>query len=258
MPFGLTNAPATFNRLMTDLFRKELDDFVLVFFDNILIYSQTKEDHERHLHHVLETLRRAKLYAKQSKCSFFVEKVAYLGYVVSKDGLTADLAKIEAINQWPIPKNISKVRGFLGLIGWCKIFIQGYALIAGPLTHQLTRKGKPFTWIEERDRAFNALKNALANDPVLKLPNFDKLFEVIVDACAQGIGGILQQDKHPIAYESRMLRVHKRNYPTHDLELLAIIHALKKWRHYLLSQPFKLVTDHKSLKWIFSQTKLNM
>ena len=102
-----------------------------------------------------------------------------------------NLVKIEAINQWPIPKNISEVRGFLGLTRWCRIFIQGYALIARPLT-QLTRKGEPFIWIEERDRALNSLKNALANDPVLKLPNFDKPFEVIVDACAQGIGGVLQ------------------------------------------------------------------
>ena len=134
MSFGLTNAPVTFNRLMTDLFRKELDDFVLVFFDNILIYSQIEEDHERHLRHVLETLKRAKLYAKRSKCSFFVEKVAYLGYIVSKEGLTADPTKIKAINQWLIPKSISKVRGLLGLIGRCRIFIKGYALIAGPLT----------------------------------------------------------------------------------------------------------------------------
>ena len=191
MPFGLTNAPATFNCLMTYLFRKELDDFVLVFFDDILIYSQTKEDHERHLRHVLETLRRAKLYdAKRSKCSFFVEKVAYLGYIVSKEGLTADPKKIEAVNQWPIPKFVSKVKGFLGLTEWCKIFIKGYALIARPLT-RLTKKSKPFTWIEERYHAFNSLKKALANDPILKLPNFDKTFKVIVDAYAQGIGGIL-------------------------------------------------------------------
>ena len=120
-----------------------MDDFVLVFFDNILIYSQIKEDHEKHLRHVLETLRRAQVYAKHSKCSFFVEKIAYLGYIVSKDGLIANPTKIEAVNQWPIPKFVSKVRGFLGLIGWCRIFIKGYSLIVGPLT-QLTRKGKPF------------------------------------------------------------------------------------------------------------------
>ena len=131
----------------------------------------------------METLRRVKLYAKHSKCSFFVEKVAYLGYIVSKEGLTADPAKIEAINQWPIPKSVSKVRGFLGLIGWCRIFIKGCALIAGPLT-QLTMEGEPFTWTTARDRAFHSLKKALANDPILKLPNFDKPFEVIVDASA--------------------------------------------------------------------------
>ena len=221
-----------------------------MFFDNIQIYSWTKEDHEKHLHHILETLKRDQLYAKRNKCSFFVEKVAYLGYIVSKDGMTADIAKIEVVNQWPIPKSISKVRGFLRLTGWCRIFIKGYAFIAGPLT-QLTRKGKPFIWREERNHAFNSLKNALASDPVLKLPNFDKPFEVIVDACAQGIGGILQQEKHRIVYESCTLRVHERNYPTHDLELLAIIYALKKWRHYLLGQPFKLVTDHKSLNGYF-------
>ena len=178
---------------------------------------------------------------------FFVEKVAYLGYIVFKDGSITNLAKIEAVNQWPLPKFVSKVRGFLGLTGWCRIFIKGYALITGPLT-QLTRKGKPFIWTEERNHAFNSLKNALASDPILKLPNFDKPFKVLVDACAQGIGGILQQEKHPIVYESCTLRVHERNYPTHDLELLIIIQALKKWWHYLLGQTFKLVTYHKSLK----------
>ena len=111
--------------------------------------------------------------------------------IVSKEGLTADPAKLEAVNQWPIPKSVSEVKGFLGLTGWCRIFIKGYALIARPLT-QLTRKGEPFTWTEERDHAFNSLKKALANEPILKLPNFDKPFEVIVDACAQGIGGVLQ------------------------------------------------------------------
>ena len=133
------------------------------------------------------------------------------------------------------------------MIGWCKIFIKGYALIEGHLT-QLRKKGEPFIWIEEREHAFNSLKNALASDPILKLLDFDKLFELIVDTCAQGIGGILQQEKHPIAYESCTLRAHEIIYPTHALKLLSIIHVLKKWHHYLLSQPFKLVTDHKILK----------
>ena len=195
MPFGPTNALATFNRLMKDLFRKELDDFFLVFFDDILIYSQTKEDHEKHLRHVVETLRRAQmLYAKRSKCSFFVEKVAYLGYIVSKDGPKANSAKIESANQWPIPKSVSEGRIFLGLIGWCRLFIKVYALIVGPLT-QLTRKGEPLIWKKKRDHAFKSLNNGLASDPILKLPSFDKPFKVIVDACVQGIGGILHSKR---------------------------------------------------------------
>ena len=132
-----------------------------------------------------------------------------------------------------------------------------YAIITAPLT-QLIKKDEAFTWTDLRDQAFNKLKQILASEPILKLLDFDKTFEVIVDACGQGIGGILQQDRHPIAYESRQLRVHEKNYPTHDLELLAVIHALKKWRHYLLGQTFELVTDHKNLKWIFTQNDLNM
>ncbi|MCO5551438.1 hypothetical protein L7F22_004941 [Adiantum nelumboides] len=257
MPFGLTNAPATFNRLMTDLFREGLDNFVLVFFDDILVYSKTREEHEQHLRQVLEILRTAKLYAKRSKCLFFVEKVAYLGFIVSKDGISPDPAKVEVVVKWPIPQSVSEVRGFLGLTGWCRIFIQDYALISKPLT-ELTQIDETFIWTEKRDFAFNELKNLLATSPVLKLPDFEKTFEVIVDACAKGVGGILRQEGHPIAYESRQLRIHERNYPTHDLELLAVVHALKKWRHYLLSQIFELVTDHKSLKWIFTQPELNM
>ncbi|MCO5566300.1 hypothetical protein L7F22_019976 [Adiantum nelumboides] len=184
MPFGLTNAPATFNRLMTDLFREGLDNFVLVFFDDILVYSKTREEHEQHLRQVLEILRTAKLYAKRSKCLFFVEKVAYLGFIVSKDGISPDPAKVEVVVKWPIPQSVSEVRGFLGLTGWCRIFIQDYALISKPLT-ELTQIDENFIWTEKRDFAFNELKNLLAKCPVLKLPDFEKTFEVIVDACAK-------------------------------------------------------------------------
>ncbi|MCO5557615.1 hypothetical protein L7F22_011181 [Adiantum nelumboides] len=168
MPFGLTNAPATFNRLMTDLFREELDNFVLVSFDDVLVYSKTKEEHEQHLCQVLEILRTAKLYAKRSKCLFFVEKVAYLGFIVSKDGISPNTAK-------------------------------DYALISKPLT-ELTQIDENFIWTKKKDFAFNELKNLL---PILKLPDFEKTFEVIVDACAKGVGGILRQEGHPIAYKSR-------------------------------------------------------
>ena len=205
----------------------------------------------------MEILRKEKLYAKWSKCTFYVDRVAYLGFIVSKDGISPDPDKVAALVKWPIPRSVSEVRGFLGLTGWCRIFVKEYAFITGTLT-ELTHKDEVFAWTETRDLAFNRLKEILASEPVLKLPDFDKIFEVIVDACGQGIGGILQQDRHPIAYESRQLRIHEKNYPTHDLELLAVIHALKKWRHYLLSQTFELVIDHKSLKWIFTQPDLNM
>ncbi|MCO5595420.1 hypothetical protein L7F22_049462 [Adiantum nelumboides] len=173
------------------------------------------------------------------------------------DGISLDPAKVKAVVKWPIPQSVSEVRGFLGLTGWCRIFIQDYALISKPLT-ELTQIDENFIWTEKRDFAFNELKNLSAKSPILKLPDFEKTFEVIVDACAKGVGGILRQEGHPIAYESRQLCIHERNYPTHDLELLAVVHALNKWRHYLLSQIFELVTDHKSLKWIFTQPELNM
>ena len=142
------------------------------------------------------------MYAKKSKCTFLVDKVANLGFIVSKDGISPDLAKVEAIVSWPIPRNVSEVRGFLGLARWCRVFVKEYAFITKPLT-QLTRKSEEFAWSKARDQAFNLVKEILASEPVLKLPDFEKTFEVIVDACGQGIGGILQQDHHPIAYKSR-------------------------------------------------------
>ncbi|MCO5591806.1 hypothetical protein L7F22_045798 [Adiantum nelumboides] len=181
MSFDLTNAPATFNRFMTDIFQEVLDNFVFVFFDDILVYSKTKKEHEQHLRQVLEILRTAKLYAKRSKCLFFVEKVAYLGFIVSKDGISLDPAKVKAVVKWPILQSVSKVRGFLGLTGWCKIFIQNYALISKPLT-ELTQIDEIFIWTKKRDFAFNKLKNRLAKSPVLKLPDIEKTFEVIIDA----------------------------------------------------------------------------
>ena len=131
-----------------------------------------------------------------------MDKVAYLGFIVSKDGISLDPDKVAAVVNWPIPRSVTEVRGFLGLARWCRIFVQKYALITAPLT-ELAKKDEAFTWTEVRNFAFNQVKEILASEPLLKLPDFDKTFEVIVDACGQGIGGILQQDRHPIAYESR-------------------------------------------------------
>ena len=257
MPFGLTNAPATFNCLMTDIFRKQLDDFVLVFFDDILVYSKDPAEHENHVRQVLQLLREHKLYAKKSKCTFFTEKVEYLGFIVSKDGVSTDPSKVEAVVNWPQPNSVREVRGFLGLTGWYRVFIMSYAKIASPLT-SILKKTNYFEWNDKAQASFEKLKDALVNAPVLKLPDFTKSFLVITDASGQAIGGVLTQEGRPVAYTSRKLRLHELNYPTHDLELLAVIHALKIWRHYLLGRKFELHTDHKSLKWIFTQPDLNM
>ncbi|MCO5548937.1 hypothetical protein L7F22_002401 [Adiantum nelumboides] len=236
MSFGLTNAPASFNRLMQDIFKPYLDDFVLVFFDDILIYSKDEADHEGYVRKVLEILRQHQLYAEESKF---------------------DPEKIKDIVEWPQPSSVSEVRGFLGITGWYRIFVKDYALIAAPLTG-LLKKGMRIDWKAEHEASFSELKGYLVSFPILKLPDFSKEFEVVTDASGLALRGVLTQEGRPVAYTSRKLRDHERNYPTHDLELLAVIHTLKLWRHYLLSRKFQLVTDHKSLKWIFTQPNLNM
>ncbi|MCO5550731.1 hypothetical protein L7F22_004222 [Adiantum nelumboides] len=214
-------------------------------------------DHEGHVRKVLEILRQHQLYTKESKCTFCSPQVSYLGFIISADGISVDPEKIKDIVEWPQPTSVSKVRGFLGITGWYRIFVKDYALIAAPLT-SLLKKGMPIDWKAELEASFSELKGYLVSSPILKLPNFSKEFEVVTDASGLALGGVLTQEERPVAYTSRKLRDHERNYPTHDLELLAVIHALKLWRHYLLSRKFQLVTDHKSLKWIFTQPNLNM
>ncbi|MCO5577822.1 hypothetical protein L7F22_031656 [Adiantum nelumboides] len=242
---------------MQDIFRPHLDDFVLLFFDDILIYSKDKADHEGHVRKVLEILRQHQLYAKESKCTFFFPQVSYLGFIISADGISVDPEKIKDIVEWPQPSSISKVRGFLGITGWYRIFVKDYALIAAPLIG-LLKKGLQINWKAEHEAIFLELKGYLVSSPILKLIDFSKEFEIVTDASGLALGGVLTQEGRPVAYTSRKLRDHERNYPTHDLELLTVIHVLKLWRHYLLSHKFQLVTDHKSLKWIFTQPNLNM
>ena len=153
MPFGLTNAPTTFNHLMTDIFCKHLDDFVLVFFDDILVYSKNEQEHEEHVRRVLELLRENNLYAKKSKCTFFTDRVDYLGFIISKDGVSTNPSKVEAVINWPTPKSVKEVHGFLGLTEWYRVFIVGYAKIASPLTGTL-KKTVVFIWTKECERKF--------------------------------------------------------------------------------------------------------
>ncbi|KAL0535932.1 hypothetical protein IC582_024862 [Cucumis melo] len=257
MSFGLTNAPAVFMDLMNRVFREFLDTFVIVFIDDILIYSKTEAEHEEHLRMVLQTLRDNKLYAKFSKCEFWLKQVSFLGHVVSRAGVSVDPAKIEAVTGWTRPSTVSEVRSFLGLAGYYRRFVENFSRIATPLT-QLTRKEAPFVWSKACEDSFQNLKQKLVTAPVLTVPDGSGSFVIYSDASKKGLGCVLMQQGKVVAYASRQLKSHEQNYPTHDLELAAVVFALKIWRHYLYGEKIQIFTDHKSLKYFFTQKELNM
>jgi hypothetical protein len=228
-----------------------LDKFVIVFLDDILIYSKSEEEHEHHLRLVLKVLREHQLYAKLSKCSFYQKHIHYLGHIMSEQGIAIDPEKIEAIRGWPTPRNVSNIRSFMGLVGYYRTFIVGFSKITHPITY-LQKKGTKFEWTLKCEKNFNLLKELLTSAPVLKIVDPDESFVVCTDACKEGLGGVLTQNGHVIGYESRNLKEHERNYATHDLERVAIVHALRMWRHYLMGKKFELRTDHIGLKYILN------
>eukprot|EP00253_Pinus_taeda_P010363 PITA_10363 len=256
LPFGLTNAPATFMCLMNGIFHPYLDQFVLIFIDDILIYSRNIEEHCEHLRIVLQTLRKHQLYAKFSKCDFFKEEIQYLGHVISKEGIAVDPEKIKAILDWPTPKDVTDVRSFMGLAGYYRRFVAGFSKVAFPIT-SLQKKGKLFQWTPDCQKSFEQLKHLLTTAPVLSIADPSKDYVVCTDASKEGLGGVLMQEGRVIAYESRKLKEHEQKYSAYDLELAAVIHALKMWRHYLMGRKFLLHTDHHSLTNYFSQPTLN-
>ncbi|CAA7044956.1 unnamed protein product [Microthlaspi erraticum] len=256
MPFGLTNAPAAFMRLMNDVFREYLDVFVIIFIDDILVYSRSQEEHATHLRLVLEKLREQKLFAKLSKCSFWQREMGFLGHIVSAEGVSVDPAKIEAIRDWPRPSSATEIRSFLGLAGYYRRFVKGFATMAQPMT-KLTGKDVPFVWSAECEESFSQLKEMLTTTPVLALPEPGKPYMVYTDASGIGLGCVLMQEGRVIAYASRQWQGSERNRPTHDLELGAVIFALKIWRSYLLGETVQVFTDHKSLQHIFTQPMMN-
>ncbi|KAJ0927415.1 putative nucleotidyltransferase, Ribonuclease H [Helianthus annuus] len=257
MPFVLTNAPAVFMDLMNRVCKPYLDRFVIVFIDDVLIYSKSKAEHAQHLRLVLELLQGNQLYAKFSKCEFWLEEVQFLGHIVNSRGIHVDPAKIEAVKSWITPKNPSEVRSFLGLAGYYRRFIEGFSKIAVPLT-ALTHKDKPFVWGNAQETAFQTLKRMLCNAPILTLPDGSDNFIVYCDASNLGLGCVLMQRDKVIAYASRQLKIHEKNYTTHDLELGAVVFVLKIWRHYLYGTKCTIYTDHMSLQHIFNQRELNM
>ncbi|PWA68100.1 reverse transcriptase domain-containing protein [Artemisia annua] len=257
MPFGLTNAPAVFMDLMNRVCKPYLDKFVIVFIDDILIYSHNEEEHADHLRIILELLKKEELYAKFSKCDFWIRTVQFLGHIINSQGIHVDPAKIEAVKGWASPSNPTEIRQFLGLAGYYRRFIEGFSKIAKPLT-KLTQKNEKYIWGEKEESAFQLLKQKLCEAPILALPEGSEDFIVYCDASYHGLGAVLMQRSKVIAYASRQLKKHEENYTTHDLELGAVVFALKMWRHYLYGTKCTVFTDHKSLQHILNQKELNM
>jgi hypothetical protein len=260
LPFGLTNAPATFMHLMQSVFGPHLDSFVIVFLDDILIYSKTNEEHEQHVRSVLELLRKHKLYAKMSKCEFFKSSISFLGHVVNSDGITMEQDKVKAIREWPPPKSITEVRSFLGLAGYYRRFVKNFSDISAPLTELLQTDVK-WEWNDRQQQSFNELKDSISSAPVLVIPDDSLPFVVTTDASVYAVGATLSQDhgkgQQPIAFLSHKLHSAEQRYPTHEQELLAIIIALKEWRHYLHGRKFKIITDHRSIQFLSTQPNLS-
>ena len=206
---------------------------------------------------MLQTLRQHQLYAKFNKCELWLSRVGFLRHVASVDGIYVDPQKVEAVANWEQPTTLTEVRSFLGLAGYYRRFIEGFSKIAGSL-HCLTRKGVKFEWTDRCEGSFQTLKEKLTSAPVLTLPEGNEGFEVYIDASYQGLGCVLMQHKRVVAYASRKLKKHELNYITHDFELAAVIFALKTWRHYLYEATCQIFTDHKSLKYLFTQKELNL
>jgi transposase InsO family protein len=255
MPFGLTSAPATFQRLMNSVLQPLLDDCVIVYLDDILIYSRNEEEHIAHLRRVFDLLKKNKLYTQSEKCEFGLHKLEFLGHVVGANGIEMDPAKVSIVQEWPVPTNLTELRSFLGLCNYYRRFINQFALIAQPLT-QMTRNDTPWCWTSDCDRAFQQLKTAMTTAPVLAYPDPARAFVVFFDASSTiALGGVLCQadDRdvlHPVAFESRKLTDTEKHYPVHELELLAFVHCLQKWRHYLDYRRFQVFTDNRALETI--------
>ncbi|GJT89926.1 putative reverse transcriptase domain-containing protein [Tanacetum coccineum] len=234
-----------------------MDKFMIVFIDDILIYSKNKQEHEEHLKLILELLKKEELYAKFSKCEFWIPKVQFLGHVIDSQGIHVDPAKIESIKDWASPKSPTKIHQFLGLAGYYRRFIEGFSKISKPMT-KLTQKKVKFEWGDKQETTFQLLKQKLCSALILALPEGSKDFIVYCDASIKGLGAVLMQREKVIAYALCQLKIHEKNYTTHNLELGAIVFALNIWRHYLYGTKCTVFTDHKSLQYILNQKELNV
>ena len=256
MPFGLSNAPSTFMRVMNQALRPFIGKFVVVYFDDILIFSMTLAEHLDHLREVLLVLRRDKLFATKKKCEFGSSQVHFLGYIVSASGLAVDPSKVEAIKTWPTPSTLTETRSFHGLASFYRRFVAQFSSLMAPLTDCIRREGQ-FVWTAEADMAFEAIKRKLSSAPILALPDFSQVFELHCDASKTGIGAVLSQRGRPIAFFSEKISGARMRYSTYDIEFYAVVQSIKHWRHYLFHKEFVLFTDHDALKHLSSQDKVS-
>lgn len=252
MSFGLTGAPNTFQGAMNTTLRPLLRRCVLVFFDDILVYSSSLADHLVHLRQVLSLLAKDQWQVKLSKCRFAQQRISYLGHVVSATRVATDPDKVESIRVWPEPQDIKQLRSFLGLAGYYCKFVRHFAIIARPLT-DLLKKGTLFVWTSVHSSAFSALQQALMTAPVLAHPNFTRSFQIQTDASEGGVGAVLLQDGHLLAFVSKALGPRTRGLSTYEEEYLAVLVAVEQWRAYLQHGEFIIFTDQRSLVYITDQ-----
>ena len=234
-------------RLMNEVLKEFIGKFVIVYMDDILIYSQSKEEHLSHLKYVLQKLHQDKLLVNMKKCTFMKKELVYLGFVVSDEGLKMDPKKVKAITEWPTPRNVFEVRSFHGLASFYRKFIRNFSKINAPIIDTIKKDRQPFRWTVEAKRNFQLLKKKVTEKLVLVFPNFNKPFQVKCDASGESIGAVLSQDDRPVAYFSEKLNDTKRKYSSYDKEFYAIVQALKKWRYYLMAEDFVLYSDNHAL-----------
>ena len=251
MPFGLCNAPATFERLMEQVLSGLSWEILLIYLDDVIVYAKTWEEELERLRRVFSRLREAKLKLNPKKCHLFKSRVNYLGHVVSREGVSTDPDKIAAIKDWPVPSNTKDLRSFLGLCSYYRRYVKGFADVAKPL-YRLQEKETDYVWTEACDRSFQLLKGHLTASPILAFPNADESFILDTDASNTGVGAVLSQQtdgcERVVAYYSRTLTKTERNYCVTRRELLAVILAIRNFRHYLLGKSFRVRTDHGALQ----------
>ncbi|MGL4646576.1 MAG: RNase H-like domain-containing protein, partial [Cetobacterium sp.] len=265
MPYGLSIAPAVFQGFMNEVLRPFLQRYIMVYIDDILIYSRNLEEHHHHVREVLGALRSQQLYLNLSKCEFHREEVQFLGYIISARGIQMNDRKVNAVRNWPVPGTIKELQRFLGFANFYRRFIQGYNQITAPLTSLLRGKARTLRWTKEAQGAFEELRQRFCSAPVLRHPDPWRPFVVEVDASSTGVGAALSQRSgtppqlHPCAFFSHKLSAAEQNYDIGNSELLAIMLALDEWRHWLegAEHPFTVVTDHKNLQYLWEARRLN-